>query len=158
VVREWHKHHSRLIVLMSFRLAIPRRVVLQQSPLPLRQSESLCDKVVFPVESFSSNGKQCLNCLSQPRGPPQTYAYGDGFSKLAARLASGSHVLVQGEIVTREYEPVIKVPNGKKTIERKIQQQVVEIKANIIRVLGRSSNNESDAGEPETEDSGAETQ
>ncbi len=84
-------------------------------------------------------------------------AYDDGFSKLAARLASGSHVLVQGEIVTREYERVIKVPNGKKTIEHKIQQQVVEIKANIIRVLDRSSN-ASDAAETESEESGAEPQ
>ena len=82
----------------------------------------------------------------------QVVAYGDGFSKLAARLASGSHVLVQGEVVTREYERVIKVPNGKKTIEHKIQQQVVDIKANIIRVLDRSSNG-SDAAE--TEESGA---
>jgi single-strand DNA-binding protein len=87
----------------------------------------------------------------------QVVAYGDGFSKLAARLASGSHVLVQGEIVTREYERVIKVPNGKKTIEHKIQQQVVEIKANIIRVLDRSSNG-SDTAETETEESGAEPQ
>jgi single-strand DNA-binding protein len=37
----------------------------------------------------------------------QVVAYGDGFSKLAARLASGSHVLVQGEIVTREYASVV---------------------------------------------------
>jgi single-strand DNA-binding protein len=87
----------------------------------------------------------------------QVVAYGDGFSKLAARLASGSHVLVQGEIVTREYERVIKVPNGKKTIEHKIQQQVVEIKANIIRVLDRASNG-SDAAETETEEAGAEPQ
>ncbi len=79
----------------------------------------------------------------------------DGFSKLAARLASGSHVLVQGKLVTREYERIIRVPNGKKTIEHKIQQQVVEVKANIIRVLDRSSNG-SDAAETENEESGAE--
>lgn len=30
---------SRVVVLMSFRLVIPRRVVLQQSLLPLRQPE-----------------------------------------------------------------------------------------------------------------------
>lgn len=88
----------------------------------------------------------------------QVVAYGDGFSKLAARLVSGSHVLVQGEIVTREYERVIKVPNAKKTIDHKIQQQVVEIKANIIRVLDRSSSSESDAAEPEIDESGAEPQ
>jgi hypothetical protein len=28
----------------------------------------------LPVESFSSNGQQCLNCLSHLRGPPQTQA------------------------------------------------------------------------------------
>jgi len=79
----------------------------------------------------------------------QVVAYGDGFSKLAARLASGSHVLVQGEIVTREYERIIKVPNGKKTIEHKIQQQVVEIKANIIRVLDRAP--KAEAGQADTQ-------
>jgi len=79
----------------------------------------------------------------------QVVAYGDGFSKLAARLASGSHVLVQGEIVTREYERVIKVPNCKKTIEHKIQQLAVEIRAEIIRVLDRSPKAES--GEAQSE-------
>jgi hypothetical protein len=32
---------------------------------------SFCAKVILPVDSFSSNGQQCLNSLSQPRGPPQ---------------------------------------------------------------------------------------
>ena len=28
----------------------------------------VCAKVVLPVDYFSSNGQQCLNCLSHPRG------------------------------------------------------------------------------------------
>jgi single-stranded DNA-binding protein len=67
---------------------------------------------------------------------------------LAARLASRSHVLVQGELQTREYERIIQVPNGKKTIDHKIQQLAVEIRAEIIRILDRSPKAES--GEAQT--------
>jgi hypothetical protein len=31
----------------------------------------VCGKVVLPVEGFSANGQQCLNCLCQPRGQAQ---------------------------------------------------------------------------------------
>ena len=61
---------SPLIVWMSFQLAIPWRVGLQQSPPPLHQPCTVCCKVVLPVENFSSNGQLCLNCLCQPRGQP----------------------------------------------------------------------------------------
>jgi hypothetical protein len=50
---------------------------------------------------------------------------------------------------TREYERTIQVPNGKKTIDHKIQQLAVEIRADIIRVLDRSPKSES--GEAQTE-------
>jgi hypothetical protein len=64
--------------------------------------------------------------------------FGEGFAKLAERLSPGSHVFVQGELQTREYECTIQVPNGKKTIDHKIQQLAVEISAEIIRILDRS--------------------
>jgi single-strand DNA-binding protein len=83
-----------------------------------------------------------------------TYGFGDGFAKLAERLVKGTHVFVQGELTTREYDRTIKVPNGKKVIEHVMKQLVVELKADTIRILDRSSNGERDAAEPQT----AETQ
>jgi len=74
-------------------------------------------------------------------------AFGPGFSRLAERLKSGSQVFVQGELQTREYERTIQVPSGKKFIEHKIKQLVVEIKADTIRVLDRSSKAESGSAE-----------
>jgi single-strand DNA-binding protein len=68
-------------------------------------------------------------------------AFGSPFSKIAERLAKGSLVYVQGELVTREYDRTIKVPNGKKTIEHTIKQLVVELKADTIRILDRSKSN-----------------
>ena len=67
-------------------------------------------------------------------------AYGQGFAQIAPRLAKGAHVFVQGELTTREYDRTIQVPSGKKTIEQVIQQLVVELKADTIRPLDRSSN------------------
>ena len=46
-----------LIGTMSFQLAIPWRVALPQSPPPLHQPASECDKVVLPVEIFAANGE-----------------------------------------------------------------------------------------------------
>ena len=66
-------------------------------------------------------------------------AFGQGFAQTAARLTKGTHVFVQGELTTREYDRTIQVPNGKKTIEHVIQQLVVELKADTIRVLDRSA-------------------
>jgi single-strand DNA-binding protein len=76
-------------------------------------------------------------------------AYGKGFAALAERLQKGTHVFVQGELGTREYDRTIKVPNGKKSIEHVIQQLVVELKADTIRILDRTAKSEqSDAAEP----------
>jgi single-strand DNA-binding protein len=72
-------------------------------------------------------------------------AFGQGFQQLAARLDKGTHVFVQGELNTREYDRTIKIPNGKKPIEHVIQQLVVELKADIIRVLDRNSSSEQSA-------------
>jgi single-strand DNA-binding protein len=60
---------------------------------------------------------------------------------------------VQGELATREYDRTIQVPSGKKTIEHVIQQLVVELKADTIRILDRSNSNAepSDAAEPPPE-------
>jgi single-stranded DNA-binding protein len=79
--------------------------------------------------------------------------FGDGFAKLAERLAKGAHVFVQGELTTREYDRTIKVPNGKKVIEHVMKQLVVELKADTIRILDRSSNGEREAAEPQTAES-----
>ena len=83
----------------------------------------------------------------------QVVGFGDGFAKLAERLVKGAHVFVQGELTTREYDRTIKVPNGKKVIEHQMKQLVVELKADTIRILDRSSNGEREAAEPQTAES-----
>ena len=83
----------------------------------------------------------------------QIVGFGDGFAKLAERLVKGTHVFVQGELTTREYDRIIKVPNGKKVIEHQMKQLVVELKADTIRILDRSSNGEREAAEPQTAES-----
>jgi single-strand DNA-binding protein len=80
-------------------------------------------------------------------------AFGKGFEQMTPRLVKGAHVFVQGELSTREYERTIQVPNGKKTIEHVIQQLMVELKADTIRLLDRSPANAepSDAAESSQE-------
>ncbi len=75
-------------------------------------------------------------------------AYGKGFEPIAERLVKGALVFVQGEFTTREYDRTIKVTVSKKPIDHVIQQHVVELKADSIRVLDRSVNSQSDAVEP----------
>jgi single-strand DNA-binding protein len=78
-------------------------------------------------------------------------AFGKSFAQLTDRLVKGAHVFVQGELTTREYDRTIKVPTAKgKSIEHTIQQLVVELKADTIRTLDRStaSGQQSDAAEP----------
>ena len=67
-------------------------------------------------------------------------AYGQSFTQVAPRLTKGSHVFVQGELTTREYDRTIQVSNGQTTIEHVIQQLAVELKADTIRLLERASN------------------
>lgn len=67
-------------------------------------------------------------------------AYGNGVAQLASRLSKGAHVFVQGELTTREYDRTIQVPSGKKTVDHVIQQLAVELKADTIRLLDRTSN------------------
>jgi single-strand DNA-binding protein len=81
-------------------------------------------------------------------------AFGKGFAQLADRLVKGAHVLVQGELSAREYDRTIKVLNGEgKSTEHTIQQLVVELRADTIRLLDRScaSCTPSDAAEPPAE-------
>lgn len=82
-------------------------------------------------------------------------AFGKGFAQLADRLAKGAHVFVQGELTTREYDRLIKIPTAKgKNIEHVIQQLIVELKADTIRTLDRSTSNseQSDAAEPRVDE------
>jgi len=83
----------------------------------------------------------------------QVVAWGKGFEQMTPRLVKGAHVFVQGELNTREYDRIIKVPSGKKTIEHTIKQLIVELKADTIRILDRSQANEeqSDADAPSVE-------
>ena len=69
-------------------------------------------------------------------------AFGQGFAQMAPRLSKGTQVFVQGELTTREYDRTIQVPNGKKMIEHVIQQLVVELKADTIRILDRTGSAE----------------
>lgn len=41
-------------------------------------------------------------------------AYGQGFAQMAPRLLKGTLVFVQGELTTREYDRVLRIPSGKK--------------------------------------------
>ncbi len=75
-------------------------------------------------------------------------AYGKGFEPIAERLVKGSLVFVQGELTTREYDRTIRVTVSKKAVDHVIQQLVVELKADAVRVLDRSVNSQSDAAEP----------
>ena len=80
-------------------------------------------------------------------------AFGQGFAQMTPRLLKGTLVFVQGELSTRKYDRTISIPSGKKSIEHVIQQLAVEMKADIIRALDRSSNSEQpDVPEPADED------
>jgi single-stranded DNA-binding protein len=66
-------------------------------------------------------------------------AYGKGFEHIAERLVKGSLVFVRGELTTREYDRTIQVTVGKKPVDHVIQQLVVELKADAVRVLDRNN-------------------
>jgi hypothetical protein len=68
---------------------------------------------------------------------------------MTERLVKGALVFVQGEVSTHDYDRKIKVGTGKNTAEHTIKQLVVELKADTIRLLDRSSNTDRDATEPE---------
>jgi single-strand DNA-binding protein len=68
-------------------------------------------------------------------------AFGAAFAQMADRLAKGAHVFVQGELNTGEYDRTTKVANGKDVIEHVVSQLVVELKAETIRILDRSKDN-----------------
>jgi hypothetical protein len=64
-----------------------------------------------------------------------------------------AHVFVQDELTTREYDRIITVPNGKKSIEHVIQQLAVELKADTVRILDRTgSADPGTAAQPVAED------
>ena len=78
-------------------------------------------------------------------------AFGKSFAQVADRLVKGAHAFVQGELATGEYDRTVRVPVGKdKTVEHTIPQLVVELKADTIRILNRStgSGEQSEASEP----------
>src|SRR6266481_1245157 len=61
----------RLIVPMSLRLPIPRRVALQQSSPPLHQPGVILKQKEQLGKENPLNGKCASSQLSQPRGSPQ---------------------------------------------------------------------------------------
>ncbi len=64
---------------------------------------------------------------------------GKEFEPMAGRLVKGAHVFVQGELSTREYDRTITMSAGQgKFVEYVIQQLVVELRAEPIRILDRS--------------------
>jgi hypothetical protein len=70
---------------MSFRLAIPWPVALQQSRPPLRQLRASVNQGALGVEKFSANGTLSLNCLSHFRGQVQVLLFSSCGSSLTAR-------------------------------------------------------------------------
>src|SRR5882757_115932 len=76
----------RLIVPMSLRLAIPRRVALQQSSPPLHQPGVILKQKEQLGKENPLNGKCASSQLSQPRGSPQKPVLLDG-SRLSAEDA-----------------------------------------------------------------------
>ena len=79
-------------------------------------------------------------------------AFGHGFGQMASRLVKGTHVFVQGELTTREYDRTVSVRGGKKSIERVVQELAVELKADTIRILDRNANSESNDATQELAD------
>ena len=82
---------SRLIVSMSFQLAIPWRVALPQSPPPLHQPGAIMHERPAAGHQKPANGQLCLNYLSHPRGQahntrhlaaPRTFFAMDFFASL----------------------------------------------------------------------------
>jgi single-strand DNA-binding protein len=73
--------------------------------------------------------------------------YGERFADNAGKLLKGTHVFVQGELNTREYNATIQVPNGKKSIDYEIKRLAVELKADTVRILDRNAAEPSDAVE-----------
>jgi single-strand DNA-binding protein len=57
---------------------------------------------------------------------------------MASRLVKGTHIFVQGELTTRQYDRIITVPTGKNSVDHVIQQLAVELKAKTIRVVDRA--------------------
>ena len=70
--RQRPESRCRPYIGMSFRLAIPWPVALQQSQPPLRQLPASVNQGPVRVEKFSVNGTLSLNCLSHSRGQVQT--------------------------------------------------------------------------------------
>jgi len=60
-----------LIVWMSFRLAIPRRVALQHCRLRFTNRVRVCGKASCRSRAFHRAANLCLNCLCQRRGQAQ---------------------------------------------------------------------------------------
>ena len=72
--RQRPESRCRPCIGMSFRLAIPWLVALQQSQPPLRQLPASVNQGPVRVEKFSVNGTLSLNCLSHSRGQVQRVA------------------------------------------------------------------------------------
>ena len=82
--RQRPESRCRPCIGMSFRLAIPWLVALQQSQPPLRQLPASVNHGPVRVEKFSVNRTLSLNCLSHSRGQVQTVSHYRIMEKLGA--------------------------------------------------------------------------
>src|SRR5882672_9192845 len=88
----------RLIVPMSLRLAIPRRVALQQSSPPLHQPGVILKQKEQLGKENPLNGKCASSQLSQPRGSPQ--------KSVLPKPASHRNVIQRIELIPENRKPL----------------------------------------------------
>jgi hypothetical protein len=69
--RTRRKEHALPIARDEFRPAIPRSGCSPASPVSASPARPEYNTGRIEGNELSSNGKQCLNCLSQPKGQPQ---------------------------------------------------------------------------------------
>lgn len=68
--------------------------------------------------------------------------YGDVFASRAETIEKGSHVMVRGEHATRTYQRKMEVLVNGKPSEAMVEYPVVEVKAEFVKMLDHSSQNE----------------
>jgi osmotically-inducible protein OsmY len=113
---------SRPNVGMSFRLAIPWPVALQQSRPPLRQLRASVHQRSLGVEKFSVNGTLSLNCLSHLRGQAQTIAV-LGLS-LTTVLATAPNFYLAAVKEPKDTKPKVQTERDTSQERRRLEREV----------------------------------